>query len=500
MNSPALLHRVLDQSPCPDLDHYLERGGGRALQSARKIQPEVIVDLITESGLRGRGGAGFPTGVKWRTVAENHSGLEPSSVVINGAEGEPGTFKDRTLIRRNPYKILEGALIAAHAVGSSEVIVCLKETFEAEIALMARAIFEVTEAGWAEPGAITIVLGPRSYLFGEETGLLEVINGRQPFPRVTPPYRRGIEEYGLGQNASSDVELAAPGIGGSTPVLVNNVETLANVPAIVTGGSDAFRALGTKESPGTLLCTISGDTQIDGVAELEMGTTIGDAIQLIGHGPTSGRSIQALVSGVANPILPTKYLQTPLTYEAMADIGSSLGAGGFMVFDDTANMVAVAQGIIAFLAIESCGQCQPCKADGLEMASLLDEMRINGGGESATANLDRLAESVTNEARCYLAQQQQNVVRGLLAFFPAALVERSSTGSPGLAGETGVDIPDPVLIAPISDIAGGQAIVDAEQVRKNPDWSYQGEDSGSVPAERLAEVPVRIPVPDVDQP
>jgi NADH-quinone oxidoreductase subunit F len=255
------LHRVLDTHACAHLEDYFARGGGRGLAAARSIGPVETTDAVTASGLRGRGGAGFPTGIKWRTVAFAKSPVATTSVVINGAEGEPGTFKDRELLRRNPFKVLEGALIAALAVDADEVVVALKSSFEHERRIVDAAIDEIVEAGWTDGVGVRVVLGPAAYLFGEETALLEVIDGRQPFPRVAPPYRRGLDPNDQpARRTASSVHLAGPGGTDESPALVDNVETLANVPSILAEGVEWFRSLGTQDSPGTLLSTVTGRT------------------------------------------------------------------------------------------------------------------------------------------------------------------------------------------------------------------------------------------------
>ena len=188
------VQRVLPASAFEHLQSYLDAGGGKGLPAARAMAPTAVIDLVDSSGLRGRGGAGFPTGRKWRTVAANRSPLESTTVVVNAAEGEPGSFKDRAILRANPYAVLEGALIAAYAVGADQVVVALKRTFTREATRVDTAITELQTAGWGDGIDVSIFEGPNEYLYGEETALLEAIDGRYPFPRVTPPFRRGVEE------------------------------------------------------------------------------------------------------------------------------------------------------------------------------------------------------------------------------------------------------------------------------------------------------------------
>ncbi|HVW35245.1 MAG TPA: hypothetical protein VHL53_22115, partial [Acidimicrobiia bacterium] len=370
--------RVLDPEPVPDFATYLDNGGGKGLEAARKLGPAATIEEVTASGLRGRGGAGFPTGRKWATVAgyepeagRRHLAPERPTVVVNASEGEPGSFKDRTLVRRNPWRIVEGALIAAEAVDAERVVFALKASFRPEIARLDQACRDVAQASWTDL-PLVIVEGPSEYLFGEETALLEVIDGREPFPRIAPPFRHGIDDIGRDPVSGAGSVMATPGgLTPAAPTLVNNAETVANVPAILAEGAGWFRQAGTDGSPGTIVCTVTGGGRRAGVAEFEMGTPLAEVIETIG-GP--GAPVTAVLSGVANPFLPAALLDTPLTYEAMRAAGAGLGAAGFIVYDDTTDLVAVAAGVSRFLAVESCGQCRHCKDDGLVLAGLLADL------------------------------------------------------------------------------------------------------------------------------
>ncbi len=479
----TLVWQVLDRTACRDLATYQLGGGGKGLDAARRLGPAGTIGEIAASGLRGRGGGWFPTGTKWQTVAAARSATTPTTVIVNAAEGEPGTFKDHILLRRNPYKVLEGALIAAFAVGAERIIVGLKAISGREVRAVRRAIAEFDGAGWLGTVDVRVVLGPTSYLYGEETALLEVVEGRQPFPRVAPPYRRGVDPNDGGRTAS-DVDLAGPDTGSEEPpALVNNVETLANVVAILARGADWFRATGTVDSPGTVVCTVVGDTLRHGVGEVPTGTSLREVIDVIGGGPAHGSSILGVLSGVSNALIGRDALDTALTFDAMQAVGSGIGASGFIVFGDGVDPLAIAEGVSRFLAVESCGQCEPCKQDGQVIADKLDMLRRSQADEADVELLNHRLETVVTGARCYLAQQQQRVVGSILAQFPDVLAAHLSGAAP--EGE-------PVVIAAVRDIVRGRAVLDEDQVRKQPDWSFDEVDSGSAPAARLGDTPVHI--------
>lgn len=473
----AQVTRVLDTRPVRDLDEYLSTGGGGALEVAADVEPVDLIETVVSAGLRGRGGAGFPTGIKWRTIVEHRSTIDPTSVIVNAAEGEPGTFKDRAILRANPYRVLEGALIAARAVGAPEVIVAVKASFATEIARVQTAIDEFSARGLHDV-SMRIVEGPSSYLFGEESAMLEVAEGRQPFPRVTPPYRRGIDPAVAGSgNSASWVGLATEDGSVDGPALVDNVETLANVPGIIAEGADWFRSVGTPDSPGTIVCTVVGDTVRHGVGEFAMGTPLWEVIETLGGGARPGRTLIAAISGTANAVLAAEHFETPLAYETMAAAGSGLGAAGFMVFDDETDLVAVAHGISRFLAVESCGQCTPCKQDGLSIATRLDRVRRSESSSDDLTAMDTLLGRVADGARCGLASQQQSAVGSLLELASATVRAHVDRRLPASS---------PFLVAPIQDLVDGRAVLDESQASKQPDWTTGGVDSGTSPAERYA--------------
>jgi NADH-quinone oxidoreductase subunit F len=486
MGRMTLVHRVLPPSPYLTLEEYVKAGGGQGLENARAVEPVALIDEIEASGLRGRGGAGFPTGRKWRSVAGFASDVLATMVVVNAAEGEPGTLKDRTILRMNPYEVIEGALIAARAMGARTIVIATKASFAQEIGRLRGAIEEMTAAGWIDDDLeLSIFEGSEEYLYGEETGLLEALDGRPPFPRIAPPYRRGVVEVvETDADTTADSGLAAhvEMAGEETdapPVLVDNVETMANVPKIIARGAAWFRTEGTERSPGTLICTITGSTRRAGVGEVLMGTTLRAAIEEIGGGPEAGQTIKAVLVGASNAVLGPEHLDTPLTYEDMQTIGSGLGSGSYLVYDDRDDMVAVAAGVSRFLAVESCGQCTPCKQDGLEISDRLETICAGNGTTADVSAIDRRLVTVVNGARCNLAQQQQTVVGSLLQRFGDEVrrhVERE------------VDPVVPELVVDLVDIdEAQQTVVDERFRRKQPDWTYDAVWSGKSPVDLLTD-------------
>ncbi len=482
-----LAHRVLPPAPITTYEHYLKARGGRGWEAARELTPEALIERVAESGLRGRGGAGFPTGVKWATVAANHSDAAPTSVVVNGAEGEPSTLKDRMLLRTNPFEVLEGALIAARAVRATQIIVAVKASFTIELAIVQHAVAELDQAGWFDGIDVRIYQGPSAYLLGEETALLEAIDGRQPFPRLAPPFRRGVFEVvedesdlDSGSGLSAHVEMADANHDSlAPPALVDNVETLANIPRIIWRGAEWFRDLGTTDSPGTVICTFIGAVQTPGVGEVAMGTTLREAIDLVAGGPLQDRAIVAVLPGVSNAVITASQLDTPLTYEAVSAIGSGLGSASFAVYDDQTDLAAVAAGASRFLFVESCGQCTPCKTDGRTISETLDAVIANEATAADVEHLRARLDTVAAGARCNLARQQETVTRSLLDAFPHAVEVHIDRSAPAVPRQ---------LIAELIDINDdGVVQLDESFPDRQPDWTSDRIDSGRTPVERFTD-------------
>lgn len=460
---------LLPDEPVASLDAYRARGGGRAIEQARALGPDATIAAVEVSGLRGRGGAGFPTGRKWASIRGGGADLGDRYVVANGAEGEPATFKDRALMRANPWQVIEGLAVAAYAVGAAHAYLAVKESFTPQIEALGPALETMASAGLLGDVPVTLVAGPEEYLFGEETGLLEVIEGEDPLPRLFPPYLYGLfttrPQFGwsAGIDARADVSGRGEPTSGSNPTLVNNVETLANVAPILEHGADWYRAFGTPESPGVAIVTVVGDVVRPAVAEVELGTPLRRVIEDVGGGVASGRHVQAVLSGVANAVLTEDALDTPLAYEAMVAADSGLGALGFTVFDDTADMVAVARAVSRFLWVESCGQCPACKFGTGEVTGYLDRILDGAGTERDVERIGARLRTVTDANRCYLGRQEQVVIGSILRAFPEQFVAHLE----GRA-ERRRDVTVPKLV----DLRDGEAILDRRQERKRPDWTY----------------------------
>lgn len=448
--------RVLPLEPVADLSAAIADGCGKALEAARAAGGDAVLSTIIDSGLRGRGGAGFPTGTKWQTVVANRPPGERLTVIVNAAEGEPGTWKDHAILRADPYRVLEGALIAALIVGADRVVVATKAAFTEELARLRTAVDELAASELPGGIAIEVVEGPSSYLFGEETGLLEVVEGRPPLPRVSVPWQQGLET--------------------NQPTLINNVETLANVPAIVRNGPEWFREVGTQDSPGTIVATLTGAVNRAGVVEVALGTTLRWLIDE-GAGGVQGDHVVVVLNGAASAPIPVTDIDTPLTYEDMKEIGSALGSASFIVLDDDSDVAAAAAGVSRFLAIESCGQCTPCKAEGLALAAVLDRIR---DGEPDPSDMDRVHEHlalVADRARCPLAGQQETVVGRLVELYPGSFTSH-------IEGRVPASEAWPVI--PVVDFKDGKAVLDLHQLEKQPDWTYDDVDSGTFPAARYS--------------
>jgi NADH:ubiquinone oxidoreductase subunit F (NADH-binding) len=396
--------RLLPDAPYESYAAYRAAVGEDAVAKARGMAAESVLGEIRRAGLRGRGGAGFPTAHKWQSVASHPCPVR--YVVANAAEGEPGTFKDRFLLRKNPYALLEGMLICAHVLSAKAGYIAIKASYQRELERLKRAVEELRGQGLLERFPINIVEGPEEYLFGEEKALLSVIEGLGPLPRPpeSPPYEVGL--FAMPQRPN--------------PAVVNNVETFSHVPGIVRHGRDAFRKLGSADTPGTILVTLSGDVARPGVYELEAGMTLERIVHEVGGGGKSGRVV-GLLPGVSNTLIPHERFATAADFGSLAAIGSGLGSAGFIALGEQTSIPRVTQAVARFLYVESCNQCSACKA-GLRIASrALDELfqqHLATPDDPERALF--AAKGAPQGNRCYLPVQASILVPHLLTRYRQA--------------------------------------------------------------------------------
>jgi NADH:ubiquinone oxidoreductase subunit F (NADH-binding) len=369
----VLLGRIL-AGDCTTLDRY---GGYAALVEARRRPREALIESIEASGLRGRGGAGFPTGRKWRAVA-----VQPDAVryvVANADEGDPGAYIDRILLEQDPHAVLEGLAIAAHAVGASRGFIYLRREYPRAEAVLRAALAEAAPALQRLSGIeIELVIGRGSYVCGEETSLLNSIEGRRPEVRARPPYptERGLH---------------------GRPTLVQNVETLANVAWIVRRGAAAYAALGAGTSRGTKLVSLNSLFRRPGLYEVELGVPVRSIVEGLGGGLAEGRLAGVLIGGPLAGVLPPRLLDTPFGFEELREQGASLGHGGVVAFDERTEVVDLLLHVFEFGAFESCGKCTPCRLGSRRVEQILAEARArreapDTAGVRTGAGADRAAE------------------------------------------------------------------------------------------------------------
>jgi NADH-quinone oxidoreductase subunit F len=465
-------HYLLPDRPFASYQEYRTWAGVDALAKARGKSPERVLEEVQLSGLRGRGGAGFPTGSKWSTL-KNHP-CKTRHVVCNAAEGEPGTFKDRWLLRQNPYPLLEGMLIAAHVIETRALHIGIKASFQKEAQRLRGAIEELKRADVLAGCELRIVEGPEEYLFGEEKALLEVLSGNDPLPRDvdSPPYEVGL----------------FPTVGSPNPALVQNVETYSHVPSILRQGGKSFRTIGTHDTPGTLLFTVSGDVRRPGVYERPAGITLRELFVEVAGGPPEGRTFKAALSGVSSAVIPADRFDTPADFASLNLLGCGLGSAGFVLYDDQACIPRVAQMAAHFLYVESCNQCSACKV-GLRTAS----RALNALFDPRTCSPDDLprarfgARSAPQGNRCYLPVEGSVLIPSLMSRFEKEFEEI-------VASPERVTRPVPLPKFVDYDPAAHRFFLDERQPRKRPDWTYEPAPSAA-PQPPPARPPLRVPRP-----
>jgi bidirectional [NiFe] hydrogenase diaphorase subunit len=414
---------VLENSGIIDperIESYIAAGGYQALYHAlHEMTPAEVIDIVTRSGLRGRGGAGYPTGLKWATVAKSHG--DRKYVVCNADEGDPGAFMDRSIIESDPHKVLEGMAIAAYAVGADQGYVYVRAEYPLAIQRLQRAIAQARRHGLL--GAqifdsgftfrVDIRVGAGAFVCGEETALMASIEGRRGQPRPRPPYP------------------AESGLWGR-PTLINNVETFANIPPIIRNGAEWFAAIGAETSKGTKVFALTGKIRHTGLIEVPMGVTLRQIVEEMGGGVPDGRVKAVQTGGPSGGCIPATLLDTPVDYESLQRVGSIMGSGGMVVMDDATNMVDVAHFYMEFCKDESCGKCIPCRAGTAQMLHMLDLIRAGQATAADLEQLEQLCVMVKETSLCGLGQSAPNPVLSTMKYFrqeyETLLADRGRTG------------------------------------------------------------------------
>ena len=390
-----------------DLDEYLEHDGFRALKDCLlgKFTPGGIIDTVDRSGLRGRGGAGFPTGRKWRVVREQPAG--DKVVICNGDEGDPGAFMDRMLLESFPYRIIEGMAIAALAVGAEEGIFYIRHEYPLAVSRVQTALDEMEKRGWLgekllgmpRPFRLRIREGAGAFVCGEETALIASLEGRRGMPRLRPPFP------------------AQSGLQGR-PTLINNVETLAQVPWILRHGAAAFAGIGTAGSKGTKVFALAGSVRRGGLIEVPMGTTIREIVEEIGGGVAPGRTFKAVqIGGPSGGCVPAALADTPVDYDSLREVGAIMGSGGLVVLDDTACMVDIARYFLRFTQDQSCGKCTFCRIGTKRLLEILDRLCEGRGRRRDLDVLEQLSHQVIGGSLCGLGKTAPNPVLTTLRYY-----------------------------------------------------------------------------------
>ena len=404
------------QDGADSIDGYLKTGGYEALKVALDIEPAGLIEIVKDSGLRGRGGAGFPTGMKWDFIPKG--GDRPVYVVVNADEGEPGTFKDRELMERDPHQLIEGIVITAHAVACRTAFIYMRGEFLFAARQVERAIAEAYDKGFLGTGIagtgvdVDIVMhrGAGAYICGEETALLDSLEGRRGQPRLRPPF---------------------PAVEGlyRSPTVVNNVETISNVPHIVSRGAEWYAGLGTEKSTGTKVFCVSGRVERPGNYEAPMGTPARVVIDDLAGGVPGGRRVKAWTpGGSSTPFLTADHLDTPLDFESVQAAGSLLGTGALIVLDETDCVVDAALRFTEFYAHESCGKCTPCREGTWWLTKILYRMEHGGGRLDDLEAMQDIGDNMLFKNFCALGDGAVSPIHSSLKYFRDEYVAHVKAG------------------------------------------------------------------------
>ena len=393
-------------------DYIAEDGYTALLQALTEMSPDQVIREVMDSGLRGRGGGGFPTGLKWSTVYKSVG--DPKYIICNADEGDPGAFMDRSILESDPHAVLEGMAIAAYAVGASKGYVYVRAEYPLAIKRLRSAIRQAERmnllgneiCGTPFNFVVQLRLGAGAFVCGEETALINSIEGMRGTPRPRPPYPA---ESGIWEK----------------PTLINNVETLANIPGIIRNGGKWFARIGTEKSKGTKVFALTGKINHTGLIEVPMGITLREIIYDIGGGIPNGHKFKAVqTGGPSGGCIPEEYLDTPVSYESLNELGSIMGSGGMIVIDDTSSMIDVAKYFMEFSMEESCGKCIPCRTGTAQIYDLLCKFLDGKATKHDLHTLEDLCDLVKNTSLCGLGQSAPNPVISTLRYFRHEYLEK----------------------------------------------------------------------------
>ena len=389
-----------------NIDEYIAHDGYRALAKVlTEMEPNEVIDLLKKSGLRGRGGAGFPAGLKWQFAAQAEG--DQKYVCCNADEGDPGAFMDRSVLEGDPHSVLEAMTIAGYAIGANQGYIYVRAEYPIAVERLNIAIRQAREYGLLGDNIfgtdfsfnIDLRLGAGAFVCGEETALMTSIEGHRGEPRTRPPF---------------------PAVKGlfDKPTLLNNVETYANIPVIINKGPEWFNTIGTEKSKGTKVFAVGGKIHNTGLVEIPMGTTLREVIYDIGGGIPNGKKFKAAqTGGPSGGCIPASHIDTPIDYDSLNELGSMMGSGGLIVMDEDNCMVDIAKFFLEFTVDESCGKCPPCRIGTKRMYEILDKITQGKGEESDIEKLEVLAENITKSALCGLGQTAPNPVLSTLRYF-----------------------------------------------------------------------------------
>lgn len=412
-----VLLKNIENPNSADIKEYRKIGGYKNISKACRLQPKDIIEEVKKAGLRGRGGAGFPAAMKWSFAVANKK--FPKYLICNADEGEPGTFKDRPILEKNPHLLIEGMVISGYGLGAEYGYIYLRGEYPHARDVLNRAIAQAYKENYLGDNILgknirfhlSVYQGAGAYICGEETALIESLEGKKGQPRTKPPFPVNVGAWGK-------------------PTVVNNVETLSNVPYIIDIGGDAYSRIGSEECPGPKLFSVSGCVEKPGVYELPMGTILRDIIYTYAGGIKNNKKLKAVIpGGISTPVLPADKIDCPMDFISMPKFGSMLGSGAVIVMDESVCMVKVTLRTLKFFEHESCGKCVPCREGTGWLRKILERIECGKGKEGDIELLLDVAETISGRTFCPLGDGAAGVIMAMIKHFRAEFKEHIKMGN-----------------------------------------------------------------------